>query len=182
VIKLIQENLVYTNRYIRVFDDDVEFANGERGTYIRIASGTKSGPDVVIVPVHDDQIGMVRTYRYALGAEEWALPRGYAHSDDPLESARQELLEEMGVTSRDLTVLGLITPDSGLLAKRVAVVVANVLNPDSSALDDVEVLETRWVPIADMAPILRSGQVQDGFTIAALALAAVHGVVDVCRG
>jgi isopentenyldiphosphate isomerase len=78
------------------------------------------------------------------------------------------------VTDAELRVVGRVTPDSGVQAHRVAVVLAQVhALPDGGPPDD-EVAEVRWVAPDQLEREIAHGAVEDGFTLAALTLARVH--------
>ena len=166
---------VYRNAFTTVHDDDVEWADGRRGHHLRIGA-VDAPPGVVVVPTHEDRIGLVRTYRYPLAAWQWGLPRGFAQSADPLVTAANELSEEMGLVG-DLTTLGHFSPDSGLLAGRVVVVHAAVADPTTSVRDTDEVTATAWLDLPTLADRLGSGEYDDGMTMAALTLARARGLL-----
>jgi len=172
-IRRTRERLVHENPYVRVYDDDVRFADGTDGRYVRIEPAG-DGPGAVLLAVHDGRIALVRTYRYPLGAWQWALPRGFAHATDPLVTARAELEEETGVTDAHLRVVGRVTPDSGVQAHRVAIVLAHVHALPNGGPPDDEVAEVRWVTLDELEQEIADGAVEDGFTLAALTLARVH--------
>ncbi|QNE22297.1 NUDIX hydrolase [Kribbella qitaiheensis] len=171
-----KEVVAYQNAYATVFDDEVTFADGSPGRHLRIAA-VASGPGVVLLPVHKGAIGLVQTYRYPLGAWQWALPRGFSHATDPLETARAELWEELGLTSSSLRVIGRFSPDSGLLAEKVAVVLAKIHEVDGAPEDVLEVSGSRWPSIAALWGEIATGSVDDGMTLAALTLAHAAGAL-----
>ena len=175
-IRRVRERLVHENTYVRVFDDDVTFADGAAGRYVRIEPAGP-GPGAVLLALYEGRIALVRTYRYPIGDWQWALPRGFAHGTDPLVTARAELEEETGVTSADLRVIGSITPDSGVQAQRVAIVLAEVRRvPDGGPPDD-EVAEVRWVTVDELEREIADGAIEDGFTLATLSLARVQRIL-----
>jgi hypothetical protein len=71
-------------------------------------------------------------------------------------------------------VVGAVTPDSGVQAHRVAIVLAEVGRlPDGGPPDD-EVAEIRWVTLDEVEHEIADGSIEDGFTLAALTLARVQ--------
>jgi len=142
-IRRTEERLVYANPYVRVFDDSVRFPDGRAGTYVRIASATP-GEGAVIIAHYRGRYALVRTWRYALGQAQLAFPRGFAHGTDVLQTARNELFEEVGATVTAAEVLGYVTPDSGLLAQRVAVVLVDI-EDEPTGPHDSEVSNVTWV-------------------------------------
>jgi 8-oxo-dGTP pyrophosphatase MutT (NUDIX family) len=175
-IRRTRERLVHENAYVRVYDDDVAFGDGAPGRYVRIEP-SGNGPGAVLLALHEGRIALVRTYRYPVGAWQWGLPRGFAQATDPLVTARGELEEETGVTDADLRVVGAVTPDSGVQAHRVAIVLAEVhALPDGGPPDD-EVAEVRWLTLDELEQEIADGGIEDGFTLAALTLARVRGLL-----
>jgi 8-oxo-dGTP pyrophosphatase MutT (NUDIX family) len=175
-VRRTRERLVHENAYVRVYDDDVAFADGTEGRHVRI-DAVGDGPGAVVLAVHGGRIALVRTYRYPVGDWQWALPRGFAHGTDALVTARAELAEETGVTEADLRLIGAVTPDSGLQAHRVAVVLAEVGRPPASGPTDDEVAEVRWVTLQELEKDIADGAIEDGFTLATLTLARSKGVL-----
>lgn len=164
----VAERLVYRNRFVAVYDDEVLFMNGRPGRYYRVVSG-EGKPGVVIMPLAGELTALVRTWRYAVRDWEWGFPRGYAHGDDPEQSARIELAEEIGADPLELTLLGRTWPDSAHLEVSVYVFAAR-MDPgavNSAPADAEEVAEIRWLPVRDLPALIAAGEIRDGFTLAA---------------
>lgn len=162
--------VVLENPFVRVYRDDVVFtATGRPGSYVHMASA-KPGEGVVLLVRHRDRLALVRTYRYPLGVEQVALPRGFGEDEDCLRSAALEACEELGVTLREARVLGRMTPDSGVLATRVAVVLAEADDEGTGPTDVEEVSEVEWVQESALADRVAAGEIEDGFTLSALAM------------
>ncbi|MFF4342729.1 NUDIX hydrolase [Kitasatospora sp. NPDC001540] len=175
-IRRTREVLAYRNRFVDVYDDEVAFPDGTDGRYLRIRHRGE-GLGVVVLPVRDGAVGLVRTYRYPLGRLQWGLPRGFSHDRDPLVTARTELHEELGVPEAEFTFLGTMTPDSGLLADPVAVVHARVTTAPGAPLTPEEVIESHWLPLPDLPRWITTGHLDDAMTLAALTLARAHGLL-----
>jgi 8-oxo-dGTP pyrophosphatase MutT (NUDIX family) len=167
-IRRVDEVIAYQNPFITVFDDSVEFAGGNLGRHVRIRSGN-GHPGVVVVPYAEGKLALVKVYRYPLLSYQWGFPRGFAHSEDPLITARVELEEELGM-SGNLELIGWFTPDSGILESRVAVVLAKSEACVMSPTDTDEVHDVQWIRISALKQKLGSEEYDDGMSMAALAL------------
>jgi 8-oxo-dGTP pyrophosphatase MutT (NUDIX family) len=177
-IRRVREVTAYANRFVHVFDDEVRFPDETSGRYLRIVHAGP-GTGVVLLALCDQAVALVRSYRYPLGEWQWALPRGFAQHEDLLLTARAELREELGHDSTDLQVLGYITPDSGIRASKVAVVAARI--PHDRAMhprDQREIAEARWVTPDDLAAMAARKELEDGMSLAALALAHTLGIIE----
>ncbi|MFE9097515.1 NUDIX hydrolase [Streptomyces sp. NPDC007264] len=170
LVERVREILAYANPFVRLFDDEVRFPDGRRGRHVRIEPA-RPGLGSVVLPVCESAVGLVRTYRYALGADQWALPRGFSHGADAEETARAELREEIGATGGEFRLLGTMTPDSGLFSARVAVFLAILPERFARPEDMREVREVCWLPVQDVWSWVGAGRIEDGFTLSALALA-----------
>ena len=170
VITTVRASTVYANDFVTVRDDKVVFADGEQGSYVRVTPGD-GNPGVVIVPWSGARLGLVKVYRYPIGAWQWGFPRGFAHGPDPLVTAAEELQEELGLTA-ELSLTGWFTPDSGLLDSRIAVVLARTSTIDATPVDTREIADVQWLPPDDLVARLGEPPYDDGMTMAALTLAA----------
>ena len=169
-IRRLQEVVAYKNSFVTVFDDKVEFPTGRNGNYLRITPATPGDP-VVVLAERRGLIGLVRSFRYPIAAAQWALPRGFALGTDIDASALAELREELGVTKAELRLLGYVTPDSGLLSTRVAIIAARVLESTDSFEDKEEIEANMWVTRDRISEMILTGEIEDGFTLSALTLA-----------
>jgi 8-oxo-dGTP pyrophosphatase MutT (NUDIX family) len=175
-IRTAREREVFGNRFVTVYDDDVVMPGNRPGRYLRIVQ-SDGRPGVAMLACVQGRYALVQTYRYPICSWEWGIPRGFAHGDDPLESARAELLEELGGWPIDITLLGTVTPNSGLLADRVHIFYARYDNPITDPLDVDEVVKVRWVDLRILLAEIASGDIVDGFTLSAITLAAARGAL-----
>jgi 8-oxo-dGTP pyrophosphatase MutT (NUDIX family) len=175
-IRTAREREVFGNRFVTVYDDDVLLPGDLPGRYLRIVqSGGR--PGVAMLACVHGRYALVQTYRYAIGSWEWGIPRGFAHGDDPLESARAELFEELGGFPADIALLGMVTPNSGLLADRVHVFHARYDQPIADPVDVAEVADVRWVDLRTLLAEIAAGEIVDAFTLSAMTLAVARGVL-----
>jgi 8-oxo-dGTP pyrophosphatase MutT (NUDIX family) len=168
------ENKVYENDFIAVFDDDVLFAGASPGRYLRIVE-RDGKPGAAILARCGGRFALVLNDRYPTGDWEWGIPRGFAHSGDPEQTARNELAEELGGLPCELTQLGVVTPNSGLLASRVHIFLADFDDEVAAPVDPNEIAMVRWIGLPQLYEEIAAGTIVDGFTLSALALATVHG-------
>ena len=173
-IQPLHPRMVYRNSFVTVWDDRVRFADGQVGDHLRIIE--RDGRQGVAAWVtHGDQVALVRSYRYATSRWEWGVPRGFADEDDPLQTLRRELAEELGGSPLTIDEMGEITPNSGLLASTVKCFhVTWGQQPLSPA--DSEVERAAWVDVSQLSEAIAAGSVSDGFTLSAFTLARVRGV------
>jgi len=175
-VALAAERVVCSTRFLTLYDDDVLFSDGKPGRHHRlIQSGGR--PGVAVLPYCRGRIALVRVWRYPIAAWEWGIPRGSAHSDSAAMSAAGELTEELGEEPETLQPLGIVYPDSGLLAGAVHLFAARYAEPVSVPLDTREVAAVRWEPVRDLLAAIAAGEITDGFTLAVTCQALVRGLI-----
>lgn len=172
----IAERAVYSTRFITLYDDDVRFADGRTGRYHRLVS-SGGRPGVVVMPRCRDRVALVRVYRYPVGEWEWGLPRGMALSEDPAMTAVAELAEELGGEPEVLIPLGVMTPDTEILAGKVHLFAARYPEEITGTCDPGEVDDTRWETIPDLLEQIGAGDITDGFTLATVCRALCTGLL-----
>jgi ADP-ribose pyrophosphatase len=164
--------ILYQDEYLIFLKDLVMFPNGSIGTYIRILpASTKSG--VVILPILNDRVVMLRHFRHSTRRIHLELPRGFAKDDmDETENAVEEILEETGFDIVGIEKLGEVHPDTGILASKANVYCAT-LSPGSNhtATDIIEsICKVEFFTLAEIKMLISEGEISDGYTLSALAM------------
>lgn len=174
--------LVFEDEFLRIHRDPVRFPSGRLGTYLCVEErwATKGIGGVVIVPVSSGCIYFQRAYRYPTRSWEWELPRGNVDAGaSPEQAARRELAEEAGLTASNWIDLGTIQSNSGLFATSarayLATTESNTRAPEPEAGEAIG--DRRLIPVAQVWTMLAKGEIRDGFSLSALALALWRGLL-----
>lgn len=170
------EREVFANDYVTVYDDDVLFGGVFPGRYLRIVE-RDGKPGAAMLARCGDRFALVRTFRYPLGDFEWGIPRGFAQGDDPQATARGELAEELGGAPTAIIPLGVVAPNSGLLASRVHLFLADFTSEVAAPTDTGEVLAIRWLGLPELLKEIAADRVTDAFTLSALTAATARGLL-----
>lgn len=140
-------------------------------------------PDAVaVVPVDaDGHVVLVRQYRHPLGAHLLEIPAGKCDDDseDPVATARRELIEEVGLDAADLTELVRFRNSSGWTDEATTVYLATGLHsaapPDGFTPHAEEAtIEIVRVPLAEAVGRAQRGELVDAKTVIGLLLAAAR--------
>lgn len=170
-----QVGIVYQDQYRMVLRDAVRFPNGLLGTYVRIV---RNGvPGVIVFPIYQGQILLIRHFRHSTRSWHIEVPRGYGEEGSSgEENARRELKEEIGATISRLVSLGQAYPDTGALSEYNTFFYAEVETYGAIEADEaiVELLPT---PISEFERMIRENEIEDGFTITAYGLAKARGLL-----
>jgi ADP-ribose pyrophosphatase len=155
-------------------------AFGVRVDRIRLADGRETTLEIVehvgsvaIVPrAEDGGIWFVRQYRHAAGRDLLELPAGTLNpGEDPAECAGRELREEIGMSAGWLTRLGGFFLAPGYATEYMDVFLGEGLQADPLPADADEELSPEKLSLEKVRQLLESGGLEDGKTIAALAIA-----------
>ncbi|HIX16881.1 MAG TPA: NUDIX hydrolase [Candidatus Gemmiger faecavium] len=157
---------IFAGRVIRVTLDTVRLENGHTST--REVVHHHGG--ACIMPVTDNnEIYMVRQFRYALGEEVWELPAGKLEKDeDPFAAAKRELEEECGLTADEYTSLGVLYPTVGYDSEKIYIWMARGLHKTGQHLDDDEFLDVHKVPFEKALAMVEDNTIRDSKTIAGI--------------
>ena len=160
-----------TSRFLKVEEIDLEFSNGERRTYERLA-GSRLGA-VILVPMRDDEtVLLVREYGVGLDRYELGLPKGRLDRDETVEQgANRELKEEIGFGARDLRILTTLSLSPAYMTHMTHVVLARELYPERLPGDEPEPLEVVPWKLSELHTLLARADVTEGRSIAALYIA-----------
>ena len=167
--------IVYRDQYRMILRDAVRFPNGLLGTYVRIV---RNGvPGVIVFPIYQGQILLIRHFRHSTRTWHIEVPRGYGEEGSSgEENARRELKEEIGATISRLVSLGQAYPDTGAFSEYNTFFYAEVETYGAIEADEaiVELLPT---PIPEFERMIRENEIEDGFTITAYGLARARGLL-----
>ncbi|MBI4282072.1 MAG: NUDIX hydrolase [Chloroflexi bacterium] len=170
---------IYRGKIIGVRVDTVKLPRG--GTSQREI--VEHGPSVVVVPVdHQGRVLLVRQYRKA--PERWLLEApagGLEEGEAPEEGCLRELQEEIGFTAGRLQRMAGFWMTPGFCTEYMHAYIATDLRRSALAPDEDESIEVVPVPLAQVQDTIRSGEIEDAKTIAAL-LMVIHIYGDSLHG
>lgn len=135
---------------------------------------------VAVLPLHDDSsVVMIDQYRHPLGRRIRELPAGLldAPGEDPVTTAQRELLEEVGYTAQDWSVLVDLVPSPGFSDESQRVFLARGLTrvDRPAGIDEEAELDVVRLPLADAVRQVLAGEIVNGPAVAGLL--AAHAVL-----
>lgn len=122
-----------------------------------------------------DRVLLLDVMRHPLGRIVQEIPRGFGEpgvDKSGLDTAYREAAEESGINFEGAKVLdlGVVAPDSGILALEIALAAIILPTPfdDSLAIDEEEARGYRVVPRSELTRLIAASDIQDAITISAL--------------
>lgn len=165
---VVKQELVYEGR---VFEVSVSDALSAAGNPMKIEIVHHPGGASAIPVSAEGKIALVRQYRFPPKRFCLEIPAGRINrGDTPLESARRELEEEVGVLAHRMESLCEFYPTPGYCEERLYVYLATELEQTRQNLDSDEEIEVYWLAIDEALSLVRSGEIDDAKTIIALLL------------
>ncbi|WP_409329716.1 NUDIX domain-containing protein [Trujillonella humicola] len=151
--RLLSSETVYDGRVISLVADTVAMPGG--GDSVREV--VRHPGAVAVVALHDDgDVVLLRQFRHPVGGYLWELPAGLRDTDGepPLETARRELAEEVGLSADRWSLLTTYASSPGFCDERVSVYLAEGLRPverpDGFTAEHEELdMTVERVPLAD---------------------------------
>ncbi len=164
--KKISSELVYSGGVVNVYHDRVKTEKGN--TASRDVVRHMGGAGIIAIDEGGD-IYLVRQFRYAVGEELIEIPAGKLEpNEDPMVTAKRELIEEAGISANDVKPIGKIIPTCGYCDEVIYVYYATDITPAQQNLDEDEELTVFKMPLKDAVKAVLSGEIIDGKTVYAI--------------
>jgi 8-oxo-dGTP pyrophosphatase MutT (NUDIX family) len=165
--RIVSRRLVYENRWTKLYEDEIERADGAPGVYAWV----DKPPAAVIVPLDGDRVWMVEQFRHPVGERFWEFPQGAweeAPEADAEALARRELAEETGLRAGAMERVGTVYFCYGLSNQPASLWRASDLVPGELALEDTEAdLRSGTFTVAQVDAMIRDGVIRDAASVAA---------------
>jgi len=169
-IRTLSSSVLYTDNWIRLRKDEIERADGSRGTYAFV----EKDDFAAVIPAENGGFHLVEEYRYPLGRRGWSFPQGgfpAGASGTPEELARAELAQETGLRAARLVPLGSLSAGHGSTNQYGVYWLATGLTQGEQDLEPEELgLRHAWVTRAEFEQMTGDGRIVDDTTLAAYAL------------
>lgn len=164
--KTLSEKEVFNGRIIRVCHDEVLLENGQKA--LREVVYHNGG--VCVLPLCENgDVLFVKQFRYPYKEEVLELPAGKLEKgEEPLESGKRELLEEVGARAESFTSLGKLYPSPGYCGEIISMFLAEELSFENQNLDEDEFLDVVKIPLDKAVEMVMENKIPDSKTQTAI--------------
>jgi 8-oxo-dGTP pyrophosphatase MutT (NUDIX family) len=161
------DTISYENNWIEVHHQEVITPAGTDGIYGLVHFKNLA---IGIIPLDEDNnTWIVGQYRYPLKKYSWEMPEGGGKIGvDPLLSAQRELLEECGIIAKDWELILEMDLSNSATDEHALLYVARGLTFTEAEPEETEDLQVKKVPFETLYQMVKSGEVQDAMTVAAV--------------
>ncbi|MDX1796602.1 MAG: ADP compounds hydrolase NudE [Hydrogenovibrio sp.] len=167
--RILSKNESVKSRIFTVEAMDIEFENGVTVEYERLISSRHGA--VLLVPVLDDHLVLIREYAAGVERYELGFPKGKVDEGESwLEAAVRESQEEIGFLPQKVELMDSLSLAAGYMTHHTHIVLAEDLVPQAAEGDEPEPLEIVHWPIADWKSLLTHPEFSEGRAYAALML------------
>ena len=164
--KTLASQLVFDGRLLKLYRDEVELADGGRS--VREFVHHPGGAAVVALD-GDGNVYLERQFRYPYRKVVTEIPAGkLEEGEDPFDTVRRELKEEIGAEAGRWDPLGYVMPSVGYTDEMLWLYLARDLTFGETHWDKGEFLEPFKLPFAEALARAADGRINDGKTVAAL--------------
>lgn len=128
-----------------------------------------------IIPIKGDKIVLIKQYRYPINAWSIEIPGGsIKDGSNYLRTAKEELEEEVGYKAGKWQYIGKFSSINGVSSDICKIYIASDLKKVEIKQEETENIKIIEIPIKEAYKLIEENKIQDGMTMAALALARKH--------
>ena len=171
VEKKISSERVFDGFLLHLNKDEIELPNGHRATREWIEH---PGASAIIPLLPDNQIILVRQFRYPVGKVTLEVPAGKLDKvgEDPLECAKRELSEETGYTAGKIWKLTTIATTVGFSNEYIHLYAASDLTAGKVHPDSDEFINVVKMPLTAALQMVETGKIYDAKSAVSILLLA----------
>lgn len=136
------------------------------------------GAAVFIPQQADGRLLLTKQYRYSLQKEILEFPAGTLDfSEAPLDCAKREIQEEVGMRAEEWIPLGTVWPSPGICNEVQHFYVARGLTPSRLEGDEDEQIEVISMSVPEVESAIANGSISDGKSMALFLKAKLAGII-----
>jgi ADP-ribose pyrophosphatase len=162
----LSSEVVFRGGFLSVVRDQVRLPDG---TVTSREFIPHPGASMIIPVTAEGKLVFIRQYRYAAKAEFIEFPAGKIDAgEDPLTTAKRELLEETGFVAGSYRHLTTVHPVIGYSNEKIAIYLATQLTPGVQKLDHGEFVEVFEMELQEAMVLMKNGEITDVKTMIGL--------------
>lgn len=167
--KTISTERIYDGKMINLRVDTVELPNKKESKRETVEH---PGAVAVIAINDENEILMIKQFRYAIQEIIWEIPAGKLEKgENPDDSAERELVEETGYKAKDIKQIARFYTTPGFTDEVMYLYIAKDLIYDKQNLDEDEFVIVEKIHINNAVEMIYQGRIIDSKTIIGILMA-----------
>ena len=164
--RMVSSQTIFEGKIVRVTVDEARLPNGRLATREVVYH---PGGVAILALDTDNQVTLVRQYRYPIGQLLLELPAGKLDAgEDHLPAAKRELSEETGLEAGRMIYLGACCTSPGFSTEVLHIYLALELKHGDAHPDEDEFLNVEKHSLETLTEMVMSGEIDDAKTIIAV--------------
>ncbi len=155
--KVKQSNIVYKNNLVTLSSDLVVFDDGLEKEFTKV----EMKPGTSILAINDDnEVYLVEEYKHAIESfSVETVSGGIEENETPLETAKRELEEEIGIKASGWIDLGFVDPFTSAINSRNFLFLAKNLTQTKVNPDDSESIKIIKIPLQKAIQMVENSEI-----------------------
>jgi ADP-ribose pyrophosphatase len=151
---------IYRTPWVEVLEDKVIRPDGTPGLFTTV----RLSPGVSVLALDEEGFAhLTSEYRYAVERESVEVVSGGVEvGETPLEAAKRELREELGLEAREWVDLGMVDPFTSIVHAPARLYLARGLTHTAHEREATEVINLVRVPMSEAVEMVVRGRVTHG--------------------
>lgn len=155
--KIVQSREVYRDPWMSVRCDEVIRPDGKEGTHS--VAAIKPGVSALALD-NDNNVYLTQEFHYAVGRVTLeTVSGGCEPGEDPLETAKRELAEEIGITANDWIDMGICDPFTASMVSPTRLFLARGLTVGAANPEGTELIQIVKVSLDDAITKVMSSEI-----------------------
>ena len=161
--KKTSEKIVHKNPHFQIHEEDLIRPDGSKTKYYVM---DRYAPFAIVIPIDvSGKIFLVHQYRVPVKQMSWEFPMGGVIGKEPLDIAKQELKEELGMTAATWMYIGLFHVANGFCSQKGYVFIARELTKGKPQPEPGEFIEWKLFSIHEIEKMIKNGRIKDSPSI-----------------
>ena len=155
-----QTALIYRTPWVEVVEDKVIRPDGTPGLFTTV----RMRPGVSVLALDEEGFAhLTSEYRYAVERESVeVVSGGVEDGETPLEAAKRELREELGLSALEWIDLGTVDPFTSVVLSPARLYLARGLTHAAHEREATEVISALRVPLSEAVEMVARGRITHG--------------------
>ena len=157
----------YDSPWISLIEHQVTRPKGDPGIYVIAEFKHRA---ICVLPLDENyNTWIVGQFRLPINEYSWEIPEGGGpFSEEPLDSAKRELMEECGIEAKEWKLIAETYMSNAGTDEKAMIYVARNLSFHQSNPEPTEVLEVQKLPFEELFQMVMRGDVKDAPSVIAV--------------